>query len=87
MLVLSRKLDQAIVIGDDIRVRILKIKGNTIRIGIEAPDDVRIIRSELEFDIDVTEGPYHAMSFREPVPASLQHNRLKELVQQIARPK
>jgi len=50
MLVLSRKLDQEICIGNEIRIRIVKIKGNTVRIGIEAPGEVKIIRSELEFE-------------------------------------
>ena len=48
MLVLTRKLDESIIIGDDITITILKVKGNAIRIGIEAPRDVRVIRSELK---------------------------------------
>ncbi len=48
MLVLSRKVDQEIVIDGNIRIRVLKIKGNTIRLGIEAPQDVHIKRGELE---------------------------------------
>ena len=47
MLVLSRKLDESIKIGNDIKITILRVKGNTIRIGIDAPSDVRVIRSEL----------------------------------------
>lgn len=47
MLVLSRKQQQEIVIGDDIKVTVLKVKGNTVRLGIEAPRDVRVIRGEL----------------------------------------
>jgi carbon storage regulator len=48
MLVLSRKVDQEIVIDGNIKIRVLKVKGNTIRIGIEAPRDVHIARGELE---------------------------------------
>jgi len=48
MLVLSRKVNQEIVIDGNIRIRVLKAKGNTIRLGIEAPDDVNIKRGELE---------------------------------------
>ena len=48
MLVLSRKLDESIKIGNDIKITILRVKGNTIRIGIDAPSDVRVIRSELK---------------------------------------
>lgn len=47
MLVLTRKLQQQIKIGDDIIVTVLKVKGNTVRIGIDAPRDVRIVRAEL----------------------------------------
>lgn len=47
MLVLTRKLEQSIQIGDDITITILAVKGNTVRIGISAPDHVRVARSEL----------------------------------------
>ena len=47
MLVLSRKKNQSIVIGPGITVKVLDIKGSTIRIGIDAPQDVSIRRSEL----------------------------------------
>lgn len=47
MLVLTRKLQQQIKIGDQITVTILRVKGNTVRIGIEAPRAVRVIRGEL----------------------------------------
>ena len=50
MLVLSRKLSQQITIGSSITITILKVKGNTVRVGIEAPRDVRIIRAELPSD-------------------------------------
>lgn len=48
MLVLSRKIDEQIVIGDNIKITLVRVKGNTVRIGIEAPNDVRILRGELE---------------------------------------
>ena len=47
MLVLSRKQNEEILIGDAIKLTILKVRGNTVRIGIEAPRDVRIMRGEL----------------------------------------
>ena len=47
MLVLSRKLQQQIKIGDEITVTVLRVKGNTVRIGVQAPRDVRVIRAEL----------------------------------------
>jgi len=51
MLVLTRKLDEAIQIGDNIKITVLRVKGNTVRIGIDAPKDVRVIRDELEREI------------------------------------
>lgn len=47
MLVLSRKQQQEIVIGEEIRVTVLQVKGNTVRLGIEAPRDIRVMRGEL----------------------------------------
>lgn len=47
MLCLSRRTDQKIMIGDDIVVMILDIKGDRVRIGIDAPDDVIILRDEI----------------------------------------
>src|SRR5947208_14682973 len=47
MLVLTRKLQQQIKIGDQITVTILKLKGNTVRVGIQAPREVRVVRGEL----------------------------------------
>lgn len=47
MLVLSRKPTQTIHIGDNIKVTVVQIKGNQVKIAIEAPNDVRILRSEL----------------------------------------
>jgi carbon storage regulator CsrA len=47
MLVLTRKLQQQIKIGDRITVTILRVKGHTVRIGIDAPREVRVVRGEL----------------------------------------
>ena len=56
MLVLSRKPSQSITIGPDIRITIVKVERNQVRIGIEAPRNVTILRDEL-----IPSGP--------PVPA------------------
>jgi carbon storage regulator CsrA len=48
MLVLTRKLQQQIKIGDGITVTILRVKGQTVRVGIEAPRDMRVVRGELK---------------------------------------
>jgi carbon storage regulator len=47
MLVLSRKCNETIVIGDSIRIKVVGISGNQVRLGIEAPSDVRVMREEL----------------------------------------
>ncbi len=48
MLVLSRKVNEEIIIDGRIRVQVLQVKGKTIRIGISAPEDVKILRGELQ---------------------------------------
>ena len=47
MLVLSRKLDQRIRIGDNITITVLRVRGGTVQIGIEAPRSTSVLRSEL----------------------------------------
>lgn len=47
MLVLSRKRDQSLMIGEDIEIKIVEISGNMVKIGIEAPKDVQIYRKEV----------------------------------------
>ncbi len=47
MLVLSRKAGQSLIIGNDIVVRLLEIRGQQVRIGVEAPSDVSVVREEL----------------------------------------
>ncbi|MFS0575534.1 carbon storage regulator CsrA [Sporosarcina sp. 179-K 3D1 HS] len=54
MLVLSRKANDTIQIGDDIEIRILEVRGDTVRIGIEAPKSVDILRGELVQSISDT---------------------------------
>jgi carbon storage regulator len=47
MLILSRKTDEKIMIGDDISVSIIEIKGDQVKIGIEAPKKVKVFRKEI----------------------------------------
>ena len=47
MLVLSRKMNQRIVIGSDTVVRVLSVHGGRVRLGIEAPKNVKVLRGEL----------------------------------------
>ena len=47
MLVLTRKVGEAIAIGDQITIKVVEVKGSQVRIGIEAPADFRIYREEI----------------------------------------
>lgn len=47
MLVLSRKKDEAIVIGDSIRITVVEIQGDKVRLGIEAPRELAVYRQEI----------------------------------------
>ncbi len=53
MLVLTRKLNEAIRIGDDIEIKILAIEGEQIKIGIEAPKNIDIHRKEIYIAIQL----------------------------------
>ena len=54
MLVLSRKVNETIKISDDIEIRVLEVKGDAVRIGIEAPKSMEILRGELILTISET---------------------------------
>ena len=47
MLILTRKKDEAIRVGEDIRIVLVQIKGGQVRLGIECPPHVRVLREEL----------------------------------------
>ncbi|MFB9376541.1 carbon storage regulator CsrA [Kineococcus gynurae] len=47
MLVLTRKAGESVVIGDDVVVRVLEVRGDVVRVGIDAPRDVRVHRQEV----------------------------------------
>jgi carbon storage regulator len=51
MLVLTRKSNQSIMIGDDIEVSVLAIMGEKVRIGIQAPRDIPVFRKEVYLEI------------------------------------
>ena len=51
MLVLTRKTNQSIMIGDDIEVSVLSIMGEKVRIGIQAPRDIPVFRREVYLEI------------------------------------
>jgi len=47
MLILSRKVDERVIIGDDIKISIVEIRGDQVRIGIDAPKKVKVFREEV----------------------------------------
>ena len=47
MLILSRKIDQKIRIGDDIVITLIDVKGDQVKIGVEAPSNVKVYRQEV----------------------------------------
>lgn len=51
MLVLARKLDESILLGDDIVIKVISIEKGVVKLGIDAPKSVSIIRSELLEDV------------------------------------
>jgi carbon storage regulator CsrA len=63
MLVLSRKLNEEICIGDDIVIRIVEVRRSRVRIGIFAPPDVRIRREEVSPEGEM----FFEMEIEEPV--------------------
>jgi carbon storage regulator len=60
MLVLTRKSNQSIMIGDEIEVSVLSVMGEKVRIGIQAPQSVPVFRKEIYLEIHREAGPVSA---------------------------
>ena len=60
MLVLTRKSNQSIMIGDDVEVSVLAIMGEKVRIGIEAPRSIPVFRKEVYLEIQQDTSPEEA---------------------------
>ena len=47
MLILTRRISESVIIGDNVKVTVLGVKGNQVRLGIDAPKDVSVHREEI----------------------------------------
>ena len=74
MLVLSRKANESIQIGDNVTVEIRRIAGNRVTVAIDAPRDVRILRGELEQAAKAFEEPTTGR-FETSEPYAVEHKR------------
>lgn len=93
MLVLSRKREEKLQIGSDITVTILKVKGNSVQIGIEAPKSVRVLRTELVLpsgagervahDQEANDESFEASAATDDVPRRKATGGLKKLVERV----
>ena len=89
MLILTRRVGESIMIGDDVVVSVLGVKGNQVRIGINAPKDVQVHREEIYERIQkerkvggtgeraVTNNPNKGKS-RKDVPTKVIRSKIKE---------
>jgi carbon storage regulator len=62
MLVITRKPSQSFMVGDDVRISIISVGAGKVRIGIQAPDDVPIFRSEIYCETNGQATPWEASS-------------------------
>jgi len=69
VLVLTRKSNQSIMIGDDIEVSVLSIMGEKVRIGIQAPRDIPVFRKEVYLEIQQEKDAATVVSPAEAAPA------------------
>ena len=60
MLVLTRKQNEKIRLGDNITITVVRMKGKSVRLGIEAPNNVNVLRGELVFDATDDDGDIHS---------------------------
>jgi carbon storage regulator len=64
MLILTRQANERILIGKDIVIELCEVRGNQVRIGIEAPPEVKVLREELVYAQESPEVSHDASSVR-----------------------
>ncbi len=79
MLVLTRRAGESIVIGDDVRVVVLDVRGDTVRLGIEAPRSVQVHRAEVYAEVQAANAA--------AVNAGADLGSVADRLQRIARPR
>ena len=75
MLVLSRKIDEEIRIGENIAIRVLAIKEGQVKLGIKAPKDMRVFRTEI----------YEQVQRQNEAAAKAEKSAVKEVAAQLAK--
>jgi carbon storage regulator len=81
MLILSRKIDQAITIGENIEISITKIEGDSVKIGISAPRSIAILRKEILEEMQSSNKAAAAAAM--PAKGTLVANSAKQLMAQL----
>lgn len=81
MLILSRKIDQAIKIGEDIEIAITKIEGDSVKIGITAPRSIAILRKEILEEMESSNKAAAAAAM--PAKGTLVASSAKQLMAQL----
>src|SRR6201987_1639140 len=71
MLVLTRKSNQSIMIGDDVEVSVLSVMGEKVRIGIQAPQEIPVFRKEIYLEIHRDDGTVADSSLDDGTPAEV----------------
>ena len=84
MLVLTRKYQEKIRIGDNITITVLRTKGKAVRLGIEAPANVPVVRGELKFESDVDEEPAIAAAGPAGMPTAARGKRTRQVAAESA---
>lgn len=68
MLILTRRIGETLIIGDDVNITVLGVKGNQVRLGINAPKDVSVHREEIYMRIQQEKESSHTTAPSEPEP-------------------